>query len=61
MEKYVIVDLTSNTGKIYITFTGENTELLENTKVFDSLEDCQKCINSVDWNNWAKPKKLKDC
>lgn len=53
MEKYVIMDRTSNTGRCYITESGENTELKENALVFDDHKEAEEYINSKGWEEWA--------
>ena len=53
MKKYVIMDRTENTGRSYITESGENTELKENARIFDNHKEAEEFINSKGWKEWA--------
>lgn len=53
MEKqFVIQDLTA-TDKKYIGENGENVNLVENAKVYDSEQEAQKVIEDNNWQSWA--------
>ena len=54
---FIIVDKTANTGKIYIDDFGQNCELEENARLFDSKKEAQKTIDFNNWNEWAVIKK----
>jgi hypothetical protein len=51
--KYVIVDTTENTGRMYMNAFGENCQLEENAMLFDTEEKANETIKVNGWENWA--------
>ena len=51
-NQFVIQDLTA-TDKKYIGENGENVNLVENAKVYDTEQEAQKVIEDNNWQSWA--------
>lgn len=50
---FILMDNTANSGCCYIDESGENCALEENAKRFETREDAQEYIDSVDGKEWA--------
>jgi len=51
-KQFIIQDLTA-TDKKYIDENGENVNLVENAKVYDTEQEAQKVIEDNNWKSWA--------
>ena len=51
--EHIIIDSSSNTGKIYIDENSDNCCFVENARVFPTKEEAEEYITNSGWNEWA--------